>query len=85
VLAFSDYPVTLSGFEHKVTPEMARQAREYLQPTTYARARGRTYHVLSHSWAPAAPAHRWRSAEAAEALGMRYCWFCNRRRARATL
>jgi len=85
VLAFSDYPVTLSGFEHKATPAMARAAREYLQPATYGRAQGRTYHALSHSWVPAPLPHRWRSAEAAEAQGRRYCYFCNRRRSRATL
>jgi hypothetical protein len=85
VLAFSNYPVTLAGFEHGTTPEMAKQAREYLQPTTYARARGRTYHALGHSWTDLPPAYRWRSAEAAEATGRRYWYFCNRRRERATL
>jgi hypothetical protein len=84
VLAFSDYPATLSGFEHGTTPAMATQAREYLQPVVYGRARGRTYHTLGHATLTPLP-RIWRSAEAAEAQGRRYCYFCNRRRARATL
>jgi hypothetical protein len=79
VRAFSDYPVTLTGFKHRVTEEMARSARDLLQPRAYGRRRSKVFHLTTHAWMLGA-AENWRSSDAAQRAGRRYCRLCTRRR-----